>query len=74
MGFYAVKVEHDEPTGAYIVSCRDLPLLNSVGTSLADALLEAKEGILTALEIEEDEGRPIPEPSKPLPDEHVVFF
>ncbi|KON62802.1 antitoxin HicB [Komagataeibacter europaeus] len=69
---YAVKLEHDETTDAYVVSCRDLPLMNSVGDSVDDALLEAVDGIITALSIEVEERRPIPAASAPEPGEYVV--
>ncbi|MCR8998661.1 hypothetical protein [Rahnella perminowiae] len=69
---YAVKLELDEPTGAYIVSCRDLPLMNSVGDSVDEALLEAVDGIVTALSIEVDARRPIPYATDAEPGEYVV--
>lgn len=69
---YAVKLEHDDATGAYIVSCRDLPLMNSVGDSVDEALLEAVDGIVTALSIEIEERRPVPAASPKQPGEHVV--
>jgi antitoxin HicB len=69
---YAVKLEHDDSTGAYIVSCRDLPLMNSVGYSVDEALLEAADGIVTALSIEIDERRPIPTASAPEEGEYIV--
>lgn len=69
---YAVKLEHDDATGAYIASCRDLPLMNSVGDSVDEALLEAVDGIVTALSIEIDERRPIPAASSAKKGEHLV--
>lgn len=69
---YAVKLALDEPTGAYIVSCRDLPLMNSVGDSVDEALLEAADGIVTALSIEVEERRPIPYATAPEPGEYVI--
>lgn len=69
---YAVKLEHDEATDSYVVSCRDLPLMNSVGETVDEALLEAVDGIVTALSIEVEERRPIPNASAPEPGEHVV--
>lgn len=59
MFVYPIKLEHDESTGAYIASCRDLPLMNSVGDSVDEALLEAVEGLVTAISIEIDERRPV---------------
>lgn len=69
---YPVKVEKDAETGAYIVSCRDLPLMNSVGEDLQDALFESVSGLVTAISIEMDERRPVPVGSAPEKDEHLV--
>ncbi|OVZ93075.1 hypothetical protein CBW54_03075 [Yersinia kristensenii] len=69
---YAVKLEHDDDSSAFIVSCRDLPLLNSVGDSKEEALLEAVDGIVTALSIEIDERRPIPAATAPEAGEYVI--
>lgn len=69
---YPVKLEQDTKTGAYIVSCRDLPLMNSVGDTIEDALLEAVSGIVTAISIEIDERRSIPLGSQPKNNEYLV--
>lgn len=69
---YAVKLEHDTDTSAWVVSCRDLPLLNSVGDSVEDALLEAVDAAVMALSIEIDERRPIPEGSEPEAGEYMI--
>lgn len=69
---YAVRLDLDDATGAYVVSCRDLPLMNSVGYSVDEALLEAVDGIVTALSIEIDERRPIPMATSPEEGEYVV--
>ncbi|HCM1923095.1 TPA: hypothetical protein N3A35_003825 [Salmonella enterica subsp. salamae serovar 16:m,t:e,n,x] len=71
---YAVKLIHDAETDAYEVSCRDLPLLHSVGDTVEDALLEAEDGIITAISLEMDMRRPIPVASAPLPGEHIVVL
>ena len=71
---FAVKLELDKPTGAYVVSCRDLPFLNSVGYSIEEALIQARFAVITTLSIEIDERRPIPEPTPPQADEYVVFI
>ncbi|EGK3371371.1 hypothetical protein IOS61_001543 [Salmonella enterica] len=70
---YAVQVVKDE-TGAFVVSCRDLPLLHSVGDTLDEALLEAEDGIITAISLEMDRRRPIPVASAPQSGEHVVIL
>lgn len=41
MFVYPVKLELDEQSGSYIVSCSDLLLLNSAGNTGDDALLSA---------------------------------
>ena len=69
---YPVKLEHDEATGTYVVTCRDLPLLNSVGESVDEALLEAVDAVTVAIAIEMDERRPVPIGSLPEEGEYVV--
>lgn len=69
---YPVKLEHDADCGAYIVSCRDLPLMNSVGDSVEEALLEAVDGLVAALSIEMEERRPVPAGSQPEKGEYLV--
>ncbi|MFJ5365706.1 hypothetical protein ACIPR9_11410 [Pectobacterium punjabense] len=69
---YPVKLELDEATGQYVVSCRDLPLMNSVGDSVDSALLESVDGIVIAIAIEIEERRPVPYASAPIAGEHIV--
>lgn len=69
---YPVHIERDDATGQFVVSCRDLPLMNSVGDTLEDALLQSIDAIVVAIAIEIDERRPIPVASTPLKGEHVV--
>lgn len=69
---YPIVLEKDAETGDYVVSCRDLPLMNSVGESVEDALLQAVDGIVCALSIEIDDRRPIPQASEPKEGEYVV--
>lgn len=69
---YPVKLERDEATGQFVVSCRDLPFMNSVGDSVEDALMEAVDGIVVALAIEIEERRPIPYASAPQEGEYIV--
>ena len=70
---YAVKLVKDAETGTYEVSCRDLPLLHSVGDTVEDALLEAEDGIITAISLEMDMRRPVPMASAPEEGEYVVI-
>lgn len=57
---YAVQVEHDPETDSYLATCRDLPLMASVGDTLDDALLEAVDGLTAAVAIEIEQRRPVP--------------
>lgn len=61
---YAVQVEHDVATDSYLVTCRDLPLMASVGDSLEDALFEAVDGLTAAMSIEIEQRRPVPVTSR----------
>ncbi|ECG8590647.1 hypothetical protein FNI11_13020 [Salmonella enterica subsp. salamae] len=63
-----MKLVHDAETGAYEVSCRDLPLLHSVSDTVEDAFLEAEDGIIMAISLEMDMRRPIPVASAPQVD------
>lgn len=49
MFVYSVKLERDKQSGSYVISCRDLPLLNSVGDTVEDALLNAAEAVVLAI-------------------------
>ncbi|MDG4698868.1 hypothetical protein P7V44_21830 [Providencia sp. CRE-3FA-0001] len=69
---YPIKLEKDKDTGTYIASCRDLPLMNSVGDNVQDALLEAIYGLVTAVSIEIDERRAIPLGSELKEGEYAV--
>lgn len=68
---YSVRIDPDGD--AFVVTCRDLPELNSVGYSLDEALTEALDGIETALMIYYMDGKKaIPLPSAPLEGEHLI--
>lgn len=68
---YAVQI--DREGDAFVVKCRDLPELNSVGYSLEEALTEALDGIETALMIYYMDGKlEIPLPSDALEGEYKV--
>jgi antitoxin HicB len=70
---YAVKLTQDAETRVYEVSCRDLPLMHSVGDTPEEALLEA-DGIVTAISLEMDMRRPIPVATPAREDERVVII
>ncbi|AFH91909.1 hypothetical protein U2T78_003853 [Providencia stuartii] len=69
---YPVKLEKDKATGMYVASCRDLPLMNSVGDSIQCTLQESIHGLVTAVSIEIDEGRTIPSGSKIKNGEYAI--
>lgn len=68
---YAVQIVRE--IDAFVVACRDLPELNSVGYSFEEALSEALDGIETALMIYYMDGKKaIPLPSKALDGEYKI--
>lgn len=68
---YAITLTKDT-NDSYMVQCRDLPELNSVGYSIEEALKEAVDGIETVLMIYMDEHRPMPLPSSAQEGEYLV--
>lgn len=72
MFVYPAKLELDEQSGTYVVSCRDLPLLNSAGYTVDDALLNAVESAVLAISIEMDERRMVPKACKAMTGEYLV--
>lgn len=69
---YPITLKKDEATGSYIASCRDFPLMNSVGDSIQGTLQESIHGLVTAVSIEIDEGRTIPSGSKIKNGEYAI--
>ncbi|MDC4075666.1 MULTISPECIES: type II toxin-antitoxin system HicB family antitoxin [Acinetobacter calcoaceticus/baumannii complex] len=59
---------------AFIVTSRDIPILNSVGYSLEEALSEALDGLETAFEIYMDDRQPIPLPTKAQKGEYDIHL
>lgn len=68
---YPVDIIQDT-NGSYLVTCPDIPEMASVGEDIEEALLEAEEGLQTALEFYFDDRRAIPLPSKPKDGQHLV--
>lgn len=68
---YPVDVIKDT-NGTYLVTCPDIPEMASVGDDVEEALLEAQEGLQTALEFYFDDRRPIPLPSKAKKGQYLV--
>lgn len=71
MEYYVNIVQEGE---AFIVTSRDIPILNSVGYTLEEALSEAQAGLETAFEIYMDDRESIPLPSKAQKGEHGVHL
>lgn len=61
---YLVEVEQDT-NGSVLVTCADIPEFASVGDDLDEALINAVDGLETALEIYIQERRKWPLPSTP---------
>lgn len=68
---YPVELKADD-NGTFLVTFPDIPEAASVGEDLESALLEAEEGLETALEFYFDDKRPIPLPSKPQEGQYTV--
>lgn len=68
---YPVEIIQDD-NGSYLITCPDIPEMASVGEDLESALLEAEEGLETALEFYFDDRRTIPLPSKAKAEQHTV--
>lgn len=60
---YVVIIEHDE-TGAVLVTCPEVPEFASVGDDQDEALLNAVDGLETALEIYIQDRRAWPAPAR----------
>lgn len=71
---YPVQLVRDGATGDYVVSCRDLPAMNSVGATVDEALLEAVDGIVATIAMEMEDRRPVPMASERQEGEHIVFL
>lgn len=69
---YAVRLTHDLKTDSWEVSCRDLPLLHSVGDTVEEVLAEAADGLVAAISLEMDARRPIPLASDAQQGEYIV--
>ncbi|MDY3331250.1 MAG: type II toxin-antitoxin system HicB family antitoxin [Pelistega sp.] len=68
---YPVNIIQDT-NGAYLVTCPDIPEMASVGDSIDEALLQAEEGLQTALEFYFDDRRSIPLPSSIQEGQYLV--
>ncbi|MFA9499916.1 type II toxin-antitoxin system HicB family antitoxin [Mannheimia sp. E30BD] len=68
---YPVEIIQDT-NNTYLVTFPDIPEAASVGEDIESALIEAEEGLETALEFYFDDKRTIPLPSKPKGGQHTV--
>lgn len=68
---YPVTLTPDS-NGTFLVGFADFPEANSVGDTVEEALDEAVDALITALEIYFDARRPVPLPSKPKRGQHMV--
>lgn len=63
---------HPDTNGAILVGFPDVPEANSVGDDENEAMLNASDALLTALEIYCDKRRPVPLPSAPRKGQAMV--
>lgn len=68
---YPVTLTPDS-NGTLLVGFPDFPEAHSVGDSVEEALQEAVDALITALEIYFDARRPVPLPSRPSKGQHTV--
>lgn len=67
---YPVTLHHE--AGSVWISCDDVPELSSAGDNEAEALLDAVDGLESALSLYVDQRRPIPLPRPAAPGQPVV--
>src|SRR5690606_24537022 len=67
---YPVTLHHE--AGSVWISCDDVPELNSAGDNVDEALLDAVDGLETALSLYVDQRRPVPLASPAKPGQPVV--
>ena len=72
MNQYPVTLEYDETTKGYAVSFADIPEALTQGDSIEDALIEAQDALITAMDFYFEDKRAVPMASKPKKGQHVV--
>lgn len=60
---YPVTLSADEKDGGFVVTCRDVPEAVTQGDSIEDAINEAEDALMAAIEMRIDDGMNIPLPS-----------
>ena len=68
---YPVRIEPDAD-GRYLATCRDVPEALTDGAERNEAKAEMADALMVALEGYRLDGRPLPPPSRPEPDEVLV--
>ncbi|AKA37847.1 hypothetical protein [Yersinia ruckeri] len=71
---YPASYVFDEASGEYQIHFRDFPEVQSVTYSVEDVELEAQDSVKSAIAMEMEERRPIPEPSVLQADEFAVHL
>ncbi len=67
---YPAHIQKD--SDGYTVSFRDIPEALTCGDSIEEALVNAQDALITAMEFYFEDRRSIPLPSQPEPDEHLI--
>lgn len=68
---YPVTLTRDT-NGTYLVDFADFPDAHSVGETVEEAMQEAVDGLITAVEMYVNERRPVPHPTMPASGQHTV--
>ena len=71
MLYYPVTLTPDS-NDTFLVGFPDFPEVNSVGDDLSDALTNASDALITALNMYFQDRRPVPLPSEPEAGQHLV--
>ena len=69
---YPITLEFDEATQGYAVSFADIPEAITQGDTIEDALIEAEDALITAMDFYFEDKRQVPMPSKAAKGQHTV--
>lgn len=69
---YPVTLEFDEASQGYAVSFVDIPEALTQGDTVEDALIEAQDALITAMDFYFEDKRAVPPPSKAAKGQHTV--
>ena len=70
---YPAKLTKDT-NGTYLIELPDIPEVTSVGEDIQDALVNMLDAPECTIQIYFDERRPVPLPSRPMPDQELVML